>query len=67
MREMHQQMLENQISNSQASIANNASSQLGDTSNETPQKIMKENPIDKAAIEILEKTIKNIYRRGSVT
>ena len=60
MREMHQQMLENQI-------ANNASSQLGDTSNETPQKIMKENPIDKAAIEILEKTIKNIYRRGSVT
>ena len=29
MREMHQQMLENQI-------ANNASSQLGDTSNETP-------------------------------
>ena len=28
---------------------------------------MKENPIDKAAIEIIEKNLENIYRRGSVT
>ena len=28
---------------------------------------MKESPIDKAAIEILEKNLENIYRRGSVT
>ena len=28
---------------------------------------MKENPIDKAAYEIIEKNLENIYRRGSVT
>ena len=36
MHEMHQQMLENQIINTQASIANNVGSRLGDTSNATP-------------------------------
>ena len=36
MHEMHQQMLENQIINSQASIPNNVGSRLGDTSNATP-------------------------------
>ena len=36
MHEMHQQMLENQIINTQASIANNVGNRLGDTSNVTP-------------------------------
>ena len=34
--------------------------------NVTPQHLA-ENSIDKAAIEIIEKNLQNIYRRGSVT
>ena len=34
--------------------------------NVTPQHL-NENSIDKAAIEIIEKNLQNIYRRGSVT